>query len=239
MLGGLTSVAVVTPVYGNEATLVELALRIDAALAGRPWRLRLVVDASPDGSLAVAERLAEADDRIAVTALTDNVGQNRALRGGLREENGAGAWVCLDADLQDPPEAIPALLERLADGDVGAVFGGRRGRYESPARRLSGRLHRAVMTRLTGLPRDAGAFVALGPAAREAVVRLDGPSLVAAVGLSGVRTVSVPVERAARADRRRSAWTAAARLCQAARTMAWVAAVLRHRRDASKRPTAG
>jgi len=39
------TVAVVVPVYGNERTLRPLAQRLDAALAGRDWRLRLVVDA--------------------------------------------------------------------------------------------------------------------------------------------------------------------------------------------------
>jgi glycosyltransferase involved in cell wall biosynthesis len=60
-------VAVVTPVYGNRDTLAELVGRLDAALAGRRWRLRFVVDGSPDDSLAVALALAAADDRLAVT----------------------------------------------------------------------------------------------------------------------------------------------------------------------------
>ena len=120
-------VAVVTPVYGNQDTLEELVGRLDAALAGRRWRLRFVVDGSPDGSLAVARALAAGDDRLAVTDLRENVGQHRALTRGLAEEASAHSWVCLDADLQDPPEAVPVLLDRLAAGDVGAVFAGRRG----------------------------------------------------------------------------------------------------------------
>ena len=227
MLGrGVTgTVAVVTPVYGNEATLVELVLRIDAALHDRPWRLRFVVDASPDTSLSVATRLAEADQRIAVTDLRRNVGQNRALTRGLIDEPQADAWVCLDADLQDPPETIPALLDRLATGGVGAVFAGRRGHYESVGRRLTGTFHRHLVNRLTGVPHDAGAFVALGPDARTAVIRLDGPSLVASIGVSGVRTASVPATRASRGQGQ-SAWTSAARARQSASTVAWLT---RHR----------
>ncbi|MGY1684512.1 glycosyltransferase [Geodermatophilus sp. SYSU D00867] len=217
-------VAVVVPVYGNEATLRPLAERLAAALAGRDWRLRLVVDASPDGSLAVARELA-ADPRVAVTALEVNVGQHRALAAGLADEE-ADVWVCLDADLQDPPEAVPVLLDRLARGDVGAVFAGRRGRYESPVRRVTGELHRRVAARLTGLPPDAGAFLALGPAVRGAVVATvpagDAPSVVLAAGLAGAPLTSVPVAR----DRRpvgTSAWTARARLRQSLRSLAWAA----------------
>ena len=156
-------IAVVVPVYGNAATLEALAARLADALAGRAWRLRFVIDASPDDSAAVAHRLAAADARIAVTDLTENVGQHRALAAGLAAEPEADAWVCLDADLQDPPEAVPLLLDRLARGDVEAVFAGRRGAYESLGRRLTGTLHRRVAARLTGLPADAGAFLAMRP----------------------------------------------------------------------------
>jgi polyisoprenyl-phosphate glycosyltransferase len=216
------AVAVVVPVYGNEATLERLVERVAGALAGRSWRLRLVVDASPDDSAAVARRLAGRDERVAVTALERNVGQHRALAVGLGQEPDAGAWVCLDADLQDPPEAVPALLDRLAAGDVAAVFAGRRGAYEGPARLLTGRLHRALMARLTGLPPDAGAFLALGPAARDVVLAQLSPSLVAAIGAARLPTVSLPVVRAARPVGT-SAWTARARLTQSARTLSWTA----------------
>ena len=193
-----------------------------AALDGRAWRLRIVVDASPDASLAVARRLAAADPRIRITALEANVGQHRALVRGLADEQDAVAWVCLDADLQDPPEAVPVLLDRLAAGDAGAVFAGRRGTYESRGRMVTGRVHRAVMARLTRLPADAGAYVAMGPVARRAIIDLGGPSIVAAIGAAGLPLASVPVERHRRPSGR-SAWTSAGRLSQSARTVAWVA----------------
>ena len=215
-------VAVVAPVYGNEATLVQLASRVASALADRSWALRLVVDASPDGSDEVARRLAAADRRVRVTSLAVNVGQHGALLRGLEDEPAASAWVCFDADLQDPPEALPLLLDRLAVGDVGAVFAGRAGAYESRSRLATGRLHRAALAHLTGLPFDAGAFVALGPDARDAAVRLRGPSIVAAVGVAGVPTTSLPVTRSPRPTGH-SAWTAPARLRQSSRTLAWTA----------------
>lgn len=222
----MTRVAVVVPVYGNAATLRPLAQRLAAALDGRDWRLRLVVDASPDDSAAVAGELAAADSRIAVTEQTSNVGQHRALAQGLADEPIATAWVCLDADLQDPPEAVPLLLDRLARGDVGAVFAGRRGAYESWARRATGALHRRVAARLTGLPPDAGAFLAMGPAVRDAVVAAvadDGaPSVVLAVARAGEPVMSLPVPRDPRPVGT-SAWTARSRLRQSLRSLAWAA----------------
>lgn len=215
-------ISVVVPVYGNEATLAPLVAQLDAALRGRPWRVRLVVDASPDASADVARRLAAADPRVAVTVLAHNVGQHRALEVGLRLEPDAAAWVCLDADLQDPPSAVPLLLDRLAAGDVDAVFAGRRGGYEGRLRLATGRLHRAAMTRLTGLPSDAGAFLALSARARREVLDRRAPSLVAAIGAARLPTVSLPVARHER-PAGSSAWTTRARLRQSVRTLAWTA----------------
>jgi undecaprenyl-phosphate 4-deoxy-4-formamido-L-arabinose transferase len=214
----VTRVAVVVPVYRNAATLAELVARLGTALAGRDWRLRLVVDACPAGSAEVA--LALAGPRVAVTGLTANGGQHAALRQGLADEPDADVWVCMDADLQDPPEAVPLLLDRLAAGDVEAVFAGRRGAYESRLRRATGALHRRVAARLTGLPPDAGAFLALGPAVRAAVLGADAPSVVLAVGAARRPVTSVPVVRDVRPEGR-SAWTARARLGQSVRSLWW------------------
>jgi glycosyltransferase involved in cell wall biosynthesis len=217
-------VAVVVPVYRNADTLRPLAERLSAALTGREWRLRLVLDASPDDSATVAGALAAADPRIAVTGLPVNAGQHAALAEGLAAEPDADAWVCLDADLQDPPEAVPRLLDRLAAGDVGAVFAGRRGAYESAGRRLTGTVHRRLAARLTGLPPDAGAFFAMDAVVRDAVLTAVGnegaPSVVLGVTRAGVPVASVPVVR----DRRptgRSAWSARARIRQSARSLSW------------------
>ena len=215
-------VTLVTPVYRNQSTLQELSRRIAAALdaASWSWRLRFVVDASPDDSLAVARRAAAADSRLSVLALPANVGQNAALLRGLAVHDDAMAWVCLDADLQDPPEAVPVLLDRLGRDGVGAAFAGRRGAYEGRGRLVTGALHRAVLSRLTGVPADAGAFVALDRPARDALVALDPPSLVAGIGVARITAVSVPVHRGKRPSGR-SAWTASARLRHSGRTVAW------------------
>ncbi len=215
-------VAVVVPVFGNEATLEPLAARLTSALAGHDWRLRFVVDASPDDSAAVAASLAVNNPRIAVTTLDVNVGQHRALARGLADETAADAWVCLDADLQDPPEAVPLLLRRLARGDVAAAFAGRRGAYENRARRWTGALHRRAVAALTGLPPDAGAFLALDARARAAVLATTAPSVVVAIGAARLPVASLAVERAVRPVGR-SAWTGRSRLAQSVRSLVWAA----------------
>ncbi|MGY1806845.1 glycosyltransferase [Blastococcus sp. SYSU D00669] len=215
-------VAVVVPVYRNAGTLRPLCERLAAALDGHDWHLRLVIDASPDESVRVAHELAATDRRVAITGLTVNVGQHAALTVGLAAEDDVDVWVCMDADLQDPPEAVPRLLDRLARGDVDAVFAGRRGRYEPAVRRGTGALHRRLAARLTGLPPDAGAFLAMTRPVRDAVLAARAPSVVLAVGLAGRPVTSIPVERARRAEGR-SSWTSARRLRQSARSLLWAA----------------
>ncbi len=84
--------------------------RTTAALAGLPFEIVIVNDGSSDGTAAVLEELAAADDRIRVVALSRNFGHQTALTAGL--EHAAGdAVVMIDADLQDPPELIPDLVE--------------------------------------------------------------------------------------------------------------------------------
>jgi polyisoprenyl-phosphate glycosyltransferase len=83
MDGAGARVPVVMPVHGDAGTLRPLADRLAAALAGRDWRLRVVIDASTDGSTAVARDLASRSPRIAVRGLTVSDGVDDALVRGL------------------------------------------------------------------------------------------------------------------------------------------------------------
>ncbi len=202
MTKGGSELAVVVPVFGNEATLVDLHRRLRAALAGsvQSWELVFVDDASEDGSRQVIADLIAADPGVRLVALERNLGQNRAVARGLAATHAARV-VVLDADLQDPPEAVPALLARLGSAR-GVVFAGRRGRYAGLWRHLGSRLFKAALHRLTGrrLPVDAGLFLALdGETAHELAAAVAGdarPYLVGRLAELGVPLVSLPVARA-------------------------------------------
>ncbi len=190
----------VVPVYRNRETVELLHARLRSTLesAGITFEMLFVHDGCPAGSLPVLCRLTERDPRVAVLVLAGNVGQQRAVMAGLAFARGK-AVVVMDADLQDPPEVIPALLAELRNGTA-AVFAGRRGRYESPARLATSRIFKFLVHKLSGVPADAGIFVAM---TREMVARLlafddPAPFLVAMVGCTRLKTVSIPVERSAR-----------------------------------------
>ena len=159
-------------------------------------------DACPEGSGAVIAALASRDARVRAVSLSRNVGQQRAVWLGLAAARGAWA-VVMDADLQDPPEAIPALLSAAAPG-VDAVLAAWTGRYEGRGRLATSRAFKILREKLTGYPRDAGMFLALR---RPLVAEILGddvphPFLPSLVGLSGRRFVAVPVERLGAAARR-------------------------------------
>jgi dolichol-phosphate mannosyltransferase len=106
----LELLSVVAPIYDEEATIDEFYARVCKALDGVPFELVLVDDGSTDGSAAALERLAGADPRVRVVYLSRNFGHQTALTAGLDHARG-NAVVMLDADLQDPPELIPRMLD--------------------------------------------------------------------------------------------------------------------------------
>src|ERR1700722_3542873 len=111
----LDLVSVVAPVYNEEATIDEFYARVCAALKGLPFELVLVDDGSSDGSPHALEQLADRDPRVRVVSLSRNFGHQTALTAGLDHATG-NAVVMLDADLQDPPELIPTMLEHWRAG---------------------------------------------------------------------------------------------------------------------------
>ena len=220
---GPVSVSVVVPVYRNAATLAELHRRLAAVLDGAApgaWELVFVDDACPEGSLEPLRHVAGKDQRVGVVALARNVGQHRAILAGLARTSGTTV-VVLDADLQDPPEAIPQLLARLGPEAAG-VFAGRRGRYESTARLVTGRALKRALHHVSGrrLPPDAGLFLAMTRELADQVLAdpEPDPHVLASIARSGLPLVSVAVRR----DRRpsgRSAYSLPMRLQVATRAL--------------------
>ena len=107
--------SVVAPIFNEDATLEEFYTRVCAALAGLDFELVLVDDGSTDASGPMLARLASGDPRVHVVFLSRNFGHQTALTAGLDHARG-DAVVMLDADLQDPPELIPRMLDHWRAG---------------------------------------------------------------------------------------------------------------------------
>ena len=120
-------ISVVLAVYDSAPIVAETIARIVATCEAHDWRYEVIAvdDGSGDESLAVLRQAAARHTHVRVVALGRNGGQHAALLAGLRAAAGDPV-VCLDDDLQHPPEAIPLLVEATDRHD--AVFA----RFDEP-----------------------------------------------------------------------------------------------------------
>jgi polyisoprenyl-phosphate glycosyltransferase len=145
-----TLLSVVAPMYEEEDTVAPFLARVHAALAGSAYEVILVDDGSKDGTRAAMAAAAAADPRVKVVGLSRNFGHQPALTAGLEHARG-DAVVMLDGDLQDPPELIPAMVERWREG-VDVVYAVREQRLgETRFKKTTARWFYRVFRRLTGM----------------------------------------------------------------------------------------
>ena len=153
-------VSTVVPVYNEEASLPELHRRLAAALekAGMEFEAVYVDDGSRDGSVRVLHGLADAEPGVGGVVLNRNYGQHAAVFAGLFESRGETV-VTLDADLQNPPEDVPAVVLAAEKGnDVVATY--RDGRRDSVFRKIASRAINFYTARSTGVrQRDYGCML--------------------------------------------------------------------------------
>jgi undecaprenyl-phosphate 4-deoxy-4-formamido-L-arabinose transferase len=144
-------VSIVIPVYNEAANLAALWRRLSAVVADLPdWEVVFVDDGSRDNSLAMLREIAADNTRVRVVELARNFGQHAAILAGFRECRGE-VVVTLDADLQNPPEEIPRLLDAIEAGND-VVGGWRAERQDQAYRRLASRLHNRVTSLIVGVP---------------------------------------------------------------------------------------
>lgn len=153
--------SVVVPCF-NEAEGIERAhAQLGAALAGvaEPLQLVFVDDGSTDATWPTLRRLAQADPRVTLVRLSRNFGHQYAISAGLDYAQGRYVAV-IDADLQDPPELLPRMLETARQGfDV--VYGRRvRREGEGTFKKATASLFYRLLDRLSDseIPRDTGDF---------------------------------------------------------------------------------
>ncbi len=228
-------VCILTPVYRNEDTLDELYRQVRQVLetAGYNFTFFFISDASPDSSWNIIQSITDQDKRVAGIRLLTNTGQQCALLNGLFYAQG-NIFITMDADLQDPPGAIPSLLEELKQG-YGAVFAGRRGYYQNSFRMLTSRIYKNTLHLLCGIPNDAGLFIAFDQGARSALLAYP-PSrthLAAMLGCAGINLKSIPVPRNNRSSGT-SAYTNTMRLRAAWDGISWVLKWKFSRRNSSE-----
>ena len=143
-------VSVVVPARNEKLSLALLAERVAASLdgAGFDWELVIVDDGSTDGSDEVLRGMASL--RVRPLLLAGNHGKSPALACGLAEARGRYV-VLMDADLQDLPEEMPALLEPVRAGHLDLAQGWRTDRQDTAFKRLASTVFNGLCTAASGL----------------------------------------------------------------------------------------
>ncbi|MBT0725875.1 undecaprenyl-phosphate 4-deoxy-4-formamido-L-arabinose transferase [Rosenbergiella australiborealis] len=144
-------ISVVIPVYNEELCLEELIARTVAVCKGLDYSYEIIMvdDGSHDRSAQLlSEAACKSENIITAVFLNRNYGQHSALMAGFSQAKG-DLIITLDADLQNPPEEIPRLVKKAAEGYdvVGTV---RKNRQDSRFRKTASRIINHLIQRSTG-----------------------------------------------------------------------------------------
>ena len=143
--------SVVVPVYNEFENIPLLYDEVINALKDiSDWELILVDDGSKDNSLAALKELAEKDPvHVKVIGLRRNFGQTAAIAAGIDHASGE-IIVLMDADLQNDPSDIPAMLDKLNEG-YDLVSGWRKNRQDNLLRTFPSRIANRLICKVTGV----------------------------------------------------------------------------------------
>lgn len=196
-------ISVVIPVYNAEQGLPELLSRLVKVLEElrTPHEIVLVNDGSADRSWDVIETVARKYDCVRGVELTRNYGQQSALLCGIREA-GFNVLVCMDDDLQHPPEEIPHLVEALQQQKLDVVYGAPEKMPHPFWRVVASRTTKALLAVFLGDPNihNMSAFLCFRTELRAGFIGHLGPTATIEVLLSWVTSKfgAVPVRHQAR-----------------------------------------
>ncbi len=169
------NLSVVVPMYNEQDVLPFFYPRLRAALdrIEDPYEVIAVDDGSRDDTAALTQSARADWPELRLVRLLRNSGHQAAIGAGLTCSRG-GYAVTIDADLQDPPEAIGPMYALAKSQHVDVVYGVRADRSsDSWGKRVSARLYYRLMRRIVGsqLPVDAGDFRLMSRRVLDAVER--------------------------------------------------------------------
>lgn len=195
--------SIVAPVYNEQECLPEFYRRTRKVLVSIDLEVEwiFVNDGSHDQSGNVLSHLAKEDPRVRVITFSRNFGHQPAIKAGIDHATG-DAVVTIDADLQDPPEAISEMVAKWREGYdvVYAVRIERKG--ESFLKKATASLFYRLMKRITriDMPLDAGDYRLISRPVADALKQLTEkkPFLRGLISWLGFSQTGIPIKRAAR-----------------------------------------
>jgi len=171
-----TLLSIIVPAYNEQAVILEFHKRLSSALEKADISKAEIIyvnDGSTDDTLSLLLSLMREDQRVEVMDLSRNFGKEAAMTAGIDNSRG-DAVIVIDADLQDPPELIPSMVQEWHAGfDV--VYMRRRSRSgESRMKKITARAFYALMARIgqVKMPENVGDFRLLSRRAVDALKQM-------------------------------------------------------------------
>ena len=159
----MKKISLVIPMYYEEEVANECYEKVSSVLKKLEdkydYEIIFVNDGSQDKTLEILEEIAKKDEKAKIISFSRNFGHQAAVTAGLKEVTG-DAIVIIDADLQDPPELIPEMLELWEQGNE-VIYGKRKTRKgESAFKLLTAKMFYKTLNALSDveIPKDTGDF---------------------------------------------------------------------------------
>jgi polyisoprenyl-phosphate glycosyltransferase len=198
----MTALSIVVPCFNEEACLGALHERLTAAArktVGDDYEIVLVNDGSRDGSWAIMQQLAADDPHVVAINLSRNHGHQLALTAGLDLCRGDHVLI-IDADLQDPPELLPKMMETMRSEGADVVYGVRKSRRgETAFKRATAHGFYRILSLATevDIPLDAGDFRLMSRRALDALLAMPEQArfIRGMVAWIGFKQVPLPYDR--------------------------------------------
>lgn len=148
----MNSISVIIPLYNEKGSLRELHTRLCEELrkTGLSVEIIYVDDGSRDGSDKILHDIQKKDPRVRIISFRRNFGKSAALCAGFEKATG-NIVLTMDADLQDKPEEMHKLLEKLREGND-LVSGWKKKRKDHLSKRWASRIYNRITALLTGVP---------------------------------------------------------------------------------------
>ncbi len=196
-------ISVVVPVYNEEEVLEEFYRRTGEVMdqMGEEWELIFVDDGSSDRSSKVIQDLNEQNSRVKGISFSRNFGFQEAVTAGLTYALGE-VVILSDADLQDPPEVIPSMIDKWREGND-VVYGVRSHREgETWFKKFTALVFYRLIRRITSvkIPLDTGDFRLMDRKVVNAILTMPERNRIlrGMVPWVGYNQVGLPYEREAR-----------------------------------------
>jgi dolichol-phosphate mannosyltransferase len=201
---GSTALSVVVPCYNEEDVIRQTHGRLSEVLkrTGLAYEIIYVNDGSRDRTLEILRTLQAGDERIRVISFSRNFGHQLAVTAGI-DSTAGDAVVLIDADLQDPPEVIPEMLDKWREG-YQVVYGMRQSRAgESQFKLVTSKLFYDLINRISDveIPRETGDFRLMDRRAVEVLKKMPERDrfLRGMVSWVGFKQIALPYSRHERA----------------------------------------